>query len=151
MASKKAKKDKKAKIKIFVGAASLLAAALGGAGLGSVIDGVETDQGHRGVRHVQGVVDIIGSAHTAVDSAMTRSGVSADLVCELGRASNYPDRVYCYDGKTAGFLLPPGTASGLQSEIEAGLPEGTASERIIIKREGGGLKAHVSGYKLEDE
>jgi len=146
---KKVKKTKKTKVKLAFGAASVIGIgiALAGLSVSRLVDTVETSEGTKSIVPDSGVADVAGASKTSMESAMDQAGSADDIVCEKGRASNFPDRVYCYDGRTAGFLLSEGDAAVLLSEIEAEIPSGIVADRVIIRRSGVSMKAHVSGYK----
>lgn len=51
-------------------------------------------------------VELTGEAKASLVTAMTQAAASGPIVCERGVISDLPDRVYCKDGGTAGFLIP---------------------------------------------
>lgn len=60
-------------------------------------------------------VEIKGAAAAVIADAYVQAGAAGDLVCQRGVISNHPDRIYCTDGRTAGFLLPPEVESAVAS------------------------------------
>lgn len=52
-----------------------------------------------------------------ITAAMAKAG-AVEVICQAGAISNHPDRIYCADDKTAGFLLPKLVAEDLAGAVE---------------------------------
>lgn len=88
--------------------------------------------------------EITGDSKNEITAKITESGASSDIVCKQGVISNHPDKTYCTDGKTAGFLLTEESAALLKEEVEDKAPE-LVAEAVTIKNEEGKLYIEAKG------
>ena len=119
---------------ILIGAGTALGILLLGVGYMKTDAGPDVE-----VSVAQAASEISGQGKTPLLAAIAKAGGVGDLTCERGTISNHPARVFCTDGKTAGFLLPAGLEKKLFDEVKADLP-GFVSDRVEFRRDDvGGL------------
>ena len=97
---------------------------------------------------VAGSVELSGGSKSPLVAAINQSGASGEVICERGVISNMPDRTYCTDGKTAGFILTVQAAAALVSETESKLP-GMVSDSLTLQIDEVG-KLYVSSKGVKD-
>ncbi len=82
-------------------------------------------------------VELTGPGAAPFVAKAQEAGASGHIECRRGAASNYPLRVYCADGGTAGFLVGNVLAQAIIDEVKAKLPGVTRDEvRLLVDADG---------------
>ena len=83
-----------------------------------------------------GTVQLVGAAAAPFVTKAVEAGAAGAIECKRAVISNHPDRVYCTDGKTAGWLIGNTLALALLNEVKSKLPSVTADEvRLSIDQD----------------
>lgn len=88
-------------------------------------------------------IEVAGGAKTKLAAQLEESGAQGAVTCKRGAVSNEPDKVYCTDGLTAGFLLDAATDSALLGEVASKAGE-LASDDIEIQAADGKIYAKAA-------
>jgi hypothetical protein len=132
----------KDKIKL---SAVAIASLLAGSAVTVAVDGIgdATVTPIAQVRHGAVQMDKLDPAFAPLMKQLTEAG-AAEVECRAGVISNKLDRTYCWDGKTAGFLLGKQTLEDLAGAIEAAFP-GLIAEAAYLQIKDGALYLSASG------
>lgn len=86
-------------------------------------------------------VELTGAAVAPFVAKAQEAGASGQIECRRGVISNHPTRVYCTDGKTAGWLIGMTMAQALLAEVRDKIPGVTADEVFLLTDADGRLWA----------